>query len=615
MASPLLDFKKFKHVKSDKHSTTLQHQDGHILNLAHNVLSKPHQEQLKALANIPKETQTEGQKQEAQDQNQYGKVIMKAEGGEISKDIPKPDAKYCMHCGGPIKMAEGGSLASKLWNSLPSSSDEGKEQVKDYGNQLETNNQSSPIFSSSPDQQSSGNPAQPMPPEAQMPGVVPQGGFFGTQQPMPEGASPMANQAAQPEQPQEQQPQAQSATSQPQSSGSSAPIQKAQMEPGLPTDPTTPGEQPQMPPGDEVLSEAQKWSNDLNNGHITPQTYASMFHDKSTLGKIGTIFGMLFSGAGAGLTHGPNMLMEMMNKEIDRDLEAQKASKSNALNFKTLAEQHYRNKVEAGHYQATDALSRDALMKVQADRAAFKYMSDMADKIQDPVEKQKALEKLGMVSNSMDQNHINMKDALNAKSALLSGIQGDQGGNNSEQAFQSQQQKLRLSGYTDMAKNNEAKHFPGLPGHSSEDMDPDTRKSIEGGMQFDKQLHTFMDWAKNHSGKMNLADVNTGTAMAAELQGAYRQATHGGVYKEGEQNFIGKIIKEDPTEFFNKVRVMPQLEALAKSHKDRMNTLVKAQGFPGYPGAGGSAQQTPQYKVVGGVKYMRGPNGEAIPVK
>ncbi len=102
MASPLLDFKKFKHVKSDDKSTTLQHKDGHVLTIAHNVLSSANREQLKALSKMPAQDATEGQKQESQDSNQYGKVIMKAEGGKpVPRDFPG-------NGGNVPQMAEGG---------------------------------------------------------------------------------------------------------------------------------------------------------------------------------------------------------------------------------------------------------------------------------------------------------------------------------------------------------------------------------------------------------------------------------------------------------------------------------------------------------------------------
>ena len=53
MSKIALNLKEFKHLKTDKHATTLQHKDGHILTLSHGALSPESQEQLKAMA--PKE--------------------------------------------------------------------------------------------------------------------------------------------------------------------------------------------------------------------------------------------------------------------------------------------------------------------------------------------------------------------------------------------------------------------------------------------------------------------------------------------------------------------------------------------------------------------------------
>lgn len=81
-----LNLKEFKHVKTDKDSTTLQHKAGHQLVLAHNALSPEAQQQLKALSGISQDAATPEQKQEAK----------MAKGGnpklEESKKIPpKPN--------------------------------------------------------------------------------------------------------------------------------------------------------------------------------------------------------------------------------------------------------------------------------------------------------------------------------------------------------------------------------------------------------------------------------------------------------------------------------------------------------------------------------------------
>ncbi len=86
----ILDLRNFKHIKSDKGSTTLQHKsDGHSITLAHKSLSPESQAQLKALSGISKQAQT------PQDTNSLRDQKM-AEGGptqsnpklEESKKVP-----------------------------------------------------------------------------------------------------------------------------------------------------------------------------------------------------------------------------------------------------------------------------------------------------------------------------------------------------------------------------------------------------------------------------------------------------------------------------------------------------------------------------------------------
>lgn len=93
----IFDPKEYKHVTTGKDYTVLRHRKGHQIRLAHNVLSPAHRTMLSALEKIGQEAATEGQKQEAQDKNQYGKVIMKAGGGKVNpndEDKAAAVAKY-----------------------------------------------------------------------------------------------------------------------------------------------------------------------------------------------------------------------------------------------------------------------------------------------------------------------------------------------------------------------------------------------------------------------------------------------------------------------------------------------------------------------------------------
>lgn len=161
---------------------------------------------------------------------------------------------------------------------------------------------------------------------------------------------------------------ANSPPSQPVESSPVAATTPAPVQPMVPPAPPTAGQILTQPvsEGDALThlnDQTAKLRADFNNGQITPETYSQLFNKKDTLGKIGTIFGLLVGGAGAGLSHQPNALLGMMDKEIDRDLEGQKQTKSNQFNALNLAENHYRNEVQS-HFTAQQGANTEAATRL-----------------------------------------------------------------------------------------------------------------------------------------------------------------------------------------------------------------------------------------------------------
>jgi len=129
MASKInLDLRNFKHVKSDKDTTTLQHKtDGHSITLAHKSLSPESQAQLKALSGISKQDETADQA----DQMKHQAGIKMAVGGMPQHEMPSMSedmATYakgghvcvCKACGGSMSnYDEGGKVAVPKGQSDP----------------------------------------------------------------------------------------------------------------------------------------------------------------------------------------------------------------------------------------------------------------------------------------------------------------------------------------------------------------------------------------------------------------------------------------------------------------------------------------------------------------
>lgn len=389
-----------------------------------------------------------------------------------------------------------------------------------------------------------------------------------------------------------------------------------------------PGASPVQDTAQQLKAEDVAWHNDLQNGHITPETYSDLFAKKDTLGKIGTLFGLMVSGAGSGMSHQPNAVLEMMNKQIKNDLDAQVQSKTNAENYIKLNQQQQFQNAQIEQMQKTGQLTEAqaraattdsnlksyALSQMQMNRAALhKLTTDVSKLPPGSPQRQQAESSLALMYNAVNNENFSIADRAAGASMLTKFGTGN--GSDPEQQFQQNDRALKMSGNEPIAKDMESKHFPGIKGQSSLPLSDDDRTQINSGITFQKQLQRFQDWTKTHSGDLSPSDKNEGQALAAGLQGAYRQATHGGVYKSGEQDFISNIIDSDPTKFFNKIRVMPQLAAVQKDAAAQLDQLAKSKGFSGYSGVQSSGSSSPQYKTVNGVTYMRGPKGEAIKVK
>lgn len=560
-----MNYKGFKKVSSDNKCTTLKHDHGHILKIAHSALSSKMKKELDSLP------------------------VKMADGGDPKSawDKFKDD------------ISSAGSDASE---TLSPDSPQGYDSANAWDPSKNFVNQQSPA--PPPTTQSAPVPAQDSPA-------------------VPDSDIPDSSTAP-------QQPDRSPATVQGDAPQSSDDSNETQSAPAVPDD-SVPQQQASPTQAQQEYQQAfnnykqahQKefaeqdaaFEQDLHNGHITPETYHSLFAKKDTMGKVGTIFGLMLSGAGSGLSHQPNALLASMNQEINNDLQAQMQSKGNAQNFiklnqaQQLQDAQIGNMVKTG--QLTDAqaqamkseagLKSFILAQLQANRAALHDQSQMVAKMPEGPQKEQAKQVLAMMGTAVNGENANIGDLASSKLALLSSVAGNgQGGMNGT--------ALRMMGQKDLAEDVESKTVPGIPGRAQVPLNSGDRDAINSGVEFDQKLHRFIDWTKGHSGDLNPADRNAGVAMAAELQGAYRQATHGGVYKEGEQNFISKLIDSDPTKFFNNIRVLPQLNAIANENKARVNQLVKSKGFPGYQGA----QSQPDVRMSKSGKPMIQKNGKWV---
>jgi hypothetical protein len=323
------------------------------------------------------------------------------------------------------------------------------------------------------------------------------------------------------------------------------------------------------------------WQNDLNSGHIQPKTYHDLFAEKSTLGKVGTLFGLLISGGGSGLSHQPNSILQMMNSEIDRDLKAQQQSKDNAVNYIRANQAHILNQAQAGLTQAEADTKAAALSRIQMNWAAFHSLVDANNKLPNgSPQKQAGDNMLALMYQAINNENFSIADRAAAAGALAKFGSGQ--GNN----FQQGMRALRMSGNAPIAEDIESKTVPGM-GQSDLPIPQDVRTQIAAQKQYNEKAKEYVEFANKHKknwANMNLVDrqriANQGASMAANLQSLYRNKIKGGVYKKGEQEFIEQIIPDQPAKWSAGFNAIPKVEQTIHDNENDMNNTASQVGLP-----------------------------------
>lgn len=304
-----------------------------------------------------------------------------------------------------------------------------------------------------------------------------------------------------------------------------------------------------------AVSEHENFVKDVQNGYINPNHF---MENQSAPRRVANAIGLLLGGIGGGVTHQENPALKFLNSQIDRDIQAQSSNltaKNNLLahNIQML------NSVQDG-YRLTQA-QMNSMYAHEIDKAASQSMGPQA---------QAAAQEA--------------KGKLLGQSAMFLGQIGTPGNSQGDGAVDNWLSTMRVVNPA-RAKEFEDRYIPGV-GIASRPLAEPTRQDIIGKMQFDQQMGRMIDWVKKNQGTVfDRAKVNEGKAMAAELAGAYRQASNGGVYKESEQDFINKLIPEDPSQFGAAIRTLPKLNELRTTNALRLNTAKQVAGLKPLPGA------------------------------
>jgi len=329
--------------------------------------------------------------------------------------------------------------------------------------------------------------------------------------------------------------------------------------------------------------ERQAHMQDIKDGYIDPHAY---WKDHS---KLMSGIGMVLAGFNP--TNSPNAAVNYIKFQMEQNLDAQKqnlAAKQNMLNanlrqFGNLRDamdmtRLMQNDIVVHQLQSAAAKAQTRMAQAAAMQAAGKLQTDMAPMFQNFAMRR------AMVNLSQNGASPGAVDHMLGYMRVVN---------------------------PEMAKEMESRYVPGV-GLASIPVPAEVRGQMIAKQQFGAAANEMLQWAQQHSGSLDPKAILEGRTKAANLQNLYRQGINGGVFKQGEQSFINGIVDSDPTKFFNSIRVIPKLQEVARENDNSLNVLKRGYNLPAQRQA---PSGQPQIKVVTGVKYQRGPNGEAIRVK
>lgn len=371
------------------------------------------------------------------------------------------------------------------------------------------------------------------------------------------------------------------------------------------------GPQPSSAPGqaadapgikDQLSEEDKAWQNDLYNGHVKPETYKSLFDKKDTLGKIGTVFGLLLGGM-AGKGNG-NAALDIMSTQIKNDLEAQKTSKSNAQNFLRLNQQNLMNNAqinqlvkqgkltesEAKNVMADANIKATALAHTQMNWSAF---HDLTQKIQalpqGSPQRAAGEQQLSMLANQISNENYNIMDRAEAASALSKSFNGTSPGADSEQQFQAQNRSLRLGGQGKLADDREARHIPGIPGQATSPVNETDKKTLQAMNILDNKGKDVLDFVKKNSGSWNPQTRAVAAQKIEEMKNFYNDSIKGGSLTQGRLGWYDEQFAKNPTDILSQIMgSTAKLKEMVNSNANRRDQLLSGPGGLGYPKQEGS---------------------------
>jgi hypothetical protein len=303
--------------------------------------------------------------------------------------------------------------------------------------------------------------------------------------------------------------------------------------------------------------ERQMLMQEVQNGQVDPQRFVK---NMSTGDKIMASIGLILGGMGSGMSGQPNLAAQMLEKNIDNDVYAQRVNMEN------------RNNLLKMNYEGTgDLMKATEITRAQVTDMNSMYIKQLAARATDPVMKAQLMQHAGELDQKASTIYQNQ-----AMRDMLSQAQGEGG----EPGFQQTNRVLRMMGpeAAKIADDNEKRHVPGV-GNASKEVPADVSKEIAVRNGVDTAMTDMENFARKNSGSLNPATIAQGKAKAALAQNMIRQGEDMGVIKKSETEFMSDLIA-NPTQILNDWRGYSAYKEVQRDNLMKLNNMKSVYGLP-----------------------------------
>jgi len=270
----------------------------------------------------------------------------------------------------------------------------------------------------------------------------------------------------------------------------------------------------------------------------------------------------------------------MMNKEIERDLDAQQKSVGNKQNYMKINQQNVLNNATANLTQAEADTKAYALSRMQMNYAVFHKLVSDTQKLPPGPQRQQAEQTLAMMKQGIDNENFNIADRAASASALGNMISGNQGAGPNTTMMKS---GLLGPEAKEVGEDVEQKTIPGIPGRAQRPIPQQTRDQVQNMNVLDAKAKDLIDYAKKHEGSWNPQTRAVAQQKANEMVGFYSSSL-GTSMTEGTRTWLDdQIAKKNPTSVIAQELMgsNSRLKEIQNSNNMRRNTLLGSVGLKG----------------------------------